>query len=119
MPAFTLVAAANGVEVKSGGVRIGRLDAAMEAVIRTVAEVARTQKLPRPVITSGNDSRHGRNSHHYHDRALDFRGNNITVAQGQALRDGVRQRLGKDYDVLFETFSNVSNNHLHVEYDPD
>jgi hypothetical protein len=91
----------------------------MESVIRTVAEVAQGLRLPTPVITSGNDSRHGTKSLHYADRALDFRGNNISIAQGQALREGVRQRIGKDYDVVFETFSNSSNNHLHVEYDPD
>ena len=37
----------------------------------------------------------------------------------QASREGVRQRIGEDHDVVFETFSNASNNHLHVEYDPD
>ena len=113
------VAATNGVQVKSGGVRLGQLDSAMESVIRAVAEVAQGLRLPTPVITSGNDSRHGTKSLHYADRALDFRGNNISIAQGQALREGVRQRIGKDYDVVFETFSNSSNNHLHVEYDPD
>ncbi|RZL69139.1 MAG: hypothetical protein EOP66_17875 [Sphingomonas sp.] len=34
------VAAANGVEVKSGGVRLGQLDPAMEPVIKATAEVA-------------------------------------------------------------------------------
>ena len=37
----------------------------------------------------------------------------------EASREGVGQRIGKDHDVVFESFSNASNNHLHVEYDPD
>jgi LysM repeat protein len=113
------VAAANGVAVKSGSVKLGQLDPQMEPVIRAVAAIARQQQLPSPVITSGNDSRHKRGSLHYADRALDFRGNNITVAQGRALRDAVRTSLGGRYDVEFEVFVNATNNHLHVEYDPD
>ncbi|TCP34368.1 LysM peptidoglycan-binding domain-containing protein [Sphingomonas sp. BK235] len=113
------VAAANGVAVKSEAVRIDRLDAAMEPAIRAAATAAQRLGLPTPVITSGNDSRHSNGSLHYHDQALDFRGNNITVAQGQALQAEVRELLGDRYDVVFETFANRGNNHLHVEYDPD
>lgn len=113
------IAAAHGVAVKSANVRLGQLDPAMASVIRTVAEVARELKLPTPVITSGNDSRHRAGSMHYANRALDFRGNNISISQGQALRQGVTNRLGENYDVVFETFSNATNNHLHIEYDPD
>jgi LysM repeat protein len=112
------LAAASGVQVKSGSVRISDLDPAMEPVIRAVSGAAQQLSLPTPVITSGNDSRHGRSSLHYRDRALDFRGNNITIQQGRALRDAVKTRLGSRYDVLFETFPDASNNHLHVEYDP-
>lgn len=113
------VAASNGVQVKSGAVAIGHLDPAMAAAIRAVSQAARQLELPTPVITSGNDSRHMRGSLHYADRALDFRGNNITVAQGRAFQNAVRQSLGSRYDVEFEVFSNSTNNHLHVEYDPD
>ncbi|WP_176473006.1 LysM peptidoglycan-binding domain-containing protein [Sphingomonas lenta] len=113
------VAAANGVEVKSSSVRIDRLHASMEPAIRAVADAARRLGLPTPVITSGNDSRHMNGSLHYADRALDFRGNNISVAQGRALEAEVRRVLGDRYDVAFETFANQSNNHLHVEFDPN
>jgi spore coat assembly protein SafA len=113
------VAAANGVEIKNGNVRIGNLDASMDPAIRAVAEAARNLGLPTPVITSGNDSRHSTGSLHYSDRALDFRGNNISVAQGQAFQNEVRRILSGQYDVIFETFTNRSNNHLHVEFDPD
>lgn len=112
-------AAANGVMVKSGSVRLGQLDPVMKPVIRAVADVARRLQLPTPVITSGNDSRHKRGSLHYADRALDFRGNNINVVQGRELQNAVRQSLGSGYDVEFEVFPNSTNNHLHVEYDPD
>lgn len=112
------VAAAHGVGVKSTSVKISKLHPKMEAAIIAVAQVAEQMGLPRPVITSGNDSNHMQGSLHFKNRALDFRGNNIKVSVGEALRDAVKQRLGKDYDVLFEVFMNPANNHLHLEYDP-
>jgi LysM repeat protein len=112
------VARANGVGVKSNSVRISNLDANMAPVIAAISTAARRLGLPNPVITSGNDSRHKDGSLHYADRALDFRGNNITVAQGERFAQEVRAILGNRYDVDFETFANASNNHLHVEYDP-
>ncbi|MDY7097540.1 MAG: hypothetical protein SXU28_05325, partial [Pseudomonadota bacterium] len=66
------------------------------------------------------DSTHSAGSLHYEDRALDFRGNNISDAQGAEFARLVSDILGADYDVLFETYpSNPANDHLHVEYDPD
>lgn len=109
----------NGVAVKSARVQMDRLDASMGPVIAAVAQAARELGLPQPVITSANDSRHSDGSLHYRDRALDFRGNNISLADGQRLEARVNQILGAGYDVDFETFANASNNHLHVEYDPD
>lgn len=114
------VAAANGVSVKGPSVKISNLHPAMEAVIVAVAKVARQLHFPQPVITSGNDSGHKQGSLHFSNRALDFRGNNITVSQGTAYAAQVSLELGKDYDVLFEVFPNTPpNNHLHVEFDPD
>ena len=55
---------------------------------------------------------------HPDGKALDFRGRNITAAQGQQLEVRVQRALGPDYDVDFETFRNSNRNHLHVEYDP-
>jgi len=110
-------ASANGVKVKNDAVAIGSLHPSMEPAIRIVAQEAARLDLPTPVITSGNDSRHSNGSLHYSDRALDFRGNNISAAEGDRLRAAVSARLGKDDDVLFETFLNTSNNHLHVEFD--
>jgi hypothetical protein len=113
------VAAREGVRVKSNAVKISRLHPKMEPVIVAVAAAARKLALPQPVITSGNDSQHMKGSLHFKNRALDFRGNNIQPAVGKRLESEVRAILGQDYDVAFELFMNASNNHLHVEYDPD
>lgn len=114
-----IVAAQNGVAVKNAGVKISRLHAKMAPVIVAVAEAVTELGLPQAVITSGNDSKHGTNSLHAKWRALDFRGNNIKATVGHMLANAVRQRLGSDYDVIFETFDFAPNNHLHVEYDPN
>jgi hypothetical protein len=106
-----------GVDVKLTA-KISRLDAKMAPVIPAIAKVAKTLGLPKPVITSGNDSMHMHGSLHFQGRALDFRGNNISVAVGKKFEAETKKALGKDFDVVFETFMNVSNNHLHVEYDP-
>ncbi len=114
------VAAANGVSVKNASVRLTNLDASMGPVISAVAQAARRLGLPTPVITSGNDSSHMNGSLHYENQALDFRGNNITDAQGRALEREVRAMLGSQYDVHFEIFNDrPSNDHLHVEFDPN
>jgi conjugal transfer mating pair stabilization protein TraG len=60
----------------------GDLVPAMGAV---VADEARSLGLPTPVVTSGNDStQHMAGSAHYDDRALDFRGNNISMSRASA-----------------------------------
>jgi LysM repeat protein len=110
----------NGIAIKSNAVRLTNLDANMTPVFAAVAQAARELGLPNPVITSGNDSTHMNGSLHYQNRALDFRGNNITLAQGQRLEDRVKELLGANFDVDFEIFpSRPSNNHLHVEFDPN
>lgn len=115
-----VLAAEVGVAVNGDWVNISSLHPGMAPVIRAVAEAAQRLGLPQPLITSGNDARHMPGSLHYQDRALDFRGNNITDAQGFALQNEVRRILGPGYDVIFETFrSNPANDHLHVEYDPN
>ena len=114
-----VIAAQQGVGVKSAAVKIGNLHPAMGPVIMAVAKAATTLGLPKPVITSGNDSSHKVGSLHFRNRALDFRGNNITIAKGNEFAAEVLKLVGPDYDVIFEKFANASNNHLHVEFDPD
>ncbi|TFI59489.1 hypothetical protein E2493_04680 [Sphingomonas parva] len=113
-----MVAQQHGVGVKSSAVKIARLHPAMAKAIAAVAQAVRTLGLPQAVITSGNDSNHMAGSLHFKDRALDFRGNNISVELGKRFQQEVSQILGSGYDVLFEVFLNPANNHLHVEFDP-
>ena len=108
-----------GVSVDHGS-RITSLDRLMLPAISSVAAGSRDLGLPAPVITSAQDGVHtAPNTLHPDGKALDFRGRNISVPQGQQLEVRVQRALGPDYDVDFETFrNNPANNHLHVEYDP-
>lgn len=107
-----------GVPLKPG-VDATFLDRNMSSVPQAVAKAASDLGLPAPVITSALDGVHSKGSQHYKGRALDFRGNNISVAQGDRLADSLRVRLGSDYQVDFETFpSNPARNHLHVQFRP-
>lgn len=73
-----------------------------------------------PVITSGNDSRHGVNSLHFSDLAIDMRANNISDELAAQIASDLRDRLGDDFDIVFESFpKNPSNDHIHIEFDPN
>ncbi|AXU21493.1 conjugal transfer protein TraG (plasmid) [Novosphingobium sp. THN1] len=104
-----------GMGVKAGA-RLGRMNSDLVPAMGVVADEARALGLPRPVVTSGNDStQHASSSAHYADRALDFRGNNISDQQGEQWADRVRERLGPNYAVDFERFpDNPARDHLHV-----
>ncbi len=104
-----------GMGVKPGA-RLGRMDGDLVPAMGVVADEARALGLPRPVVTSGNDStQHAAGSAHYANRALDFRGNNISDAQGAQWAERVQERLGPSYAVDFERFpENPSRDHLHV-----
>ncbi|AYO76073.1 conjugal transfer protein TraG N-terminal domain-containing protein [Novosphingobium sp. KCTC 2891] len=104
-----------GIKVKPGA-RLGHMDGDLVAAMGAVAEEARSLGLPTPVVTSGNDStQHMAGSAHYDDRALDFRGNNISDEQGERLASQVRSRLGDGYAVQFERFPDKpERDHLHV-----
>lgn len=104
-----------GMGVKSGA-RLGRMDGDLVPAMGVVAEEARALGLPRPMVTSGNDStQHASGSAHYDNRALDFRGNNISDQQGEQWAERVRERLGPNYAVDFERFpDNPARDHLHV-----
>src|SRR3546814_2189394 len=55
----------------------------------------------------------------FRSKGLDLRGNDISIAQGRQWARDVRERLGPDYDVNFETFrANPANHPLHIEHDP-
>lgn len=113
-----LIASEVGVEVKVG-VELDGLHSSMDAAIRAVAQGTSDLGLSQRVITSGTEGTHSDGSLHYSGRALDIRGNDLSVEEGYALEESVREILGAQYDVVFETFSNERNNHLHVEFDPN
>ncbi|MCY1669605.1 conjugal transfer protein TraG N-terminal domain-containing protein [Novosphingobium sp. SL115] len=108
-------AAALGISIKPGA-NLSQLHRDMVPAMTAVAAEARALGLPKPVITSGNDSKqHVDGSRHYQDRALDFRGNRISTEQGNAWARSVQAKLGDDYTVQFEQFpSRPARNHLHV-----
>jgi conjugal transfer mating pair stabilization protein TraG len=104
-----------GMTVKPGA-RLGHMDSELVPAMGVVADEARALGLPTPVVTSGNDStQHMAGSAHYADRALDFRGNNISDEQGERWAAQVRSRLGDGYAVQFERFPDKpERDHLHV-----
>lgn len=94
---------------------IRNIDGDMIPAMSAVAFEAQRLGLPKPVITSGNDSTHKPGSTHYDGSGLDFRGKNISVEQGRQWAEGVSDALGKGYGVQFEVFPEEPNrNHLHV-----
>lgn len=108
----------NGVGIKPG-TNVRALDPHLAPAISSVAANARALGLTAPTITSGADRHHNVGSLHPDGKALDFRGNNLSVAEGRVLAGRVGRSLGRDYDVVFESSArNPDNNHLHAEYDP-
>lgn len=69
------------------------------------------------LVTSGNDKVHARGSKHYSDEALDFRTKHLTPPEKLALRNMIKERLGREFDVILEGVG-TPNEHLHVEHDP-
>ena len=88
------------------------------------------------IVTAGKDGRHLRGSKHYDNQALDFRTWHLSGQPNPCLREedcspickaileGIKMRLGKDFDVLFETDKfdaegrQVRWQHIHAEHDP-
>lgn len=112
------VASAAGLDIKPGA-NLGSMDSSMAPALTAAAASAHALGLPQRVVTSARDSQHTRGSLHPEGKGLDLRGNDISVSQGRQWARDVRERLGSDYDVNFETFKdNPANNHLHIEHDP-
>jgi conjugal transfer mating pair stabilization protein TraG len=112
------VASAAGLDIKSGA-NLSSMDSSMAPALTAAAASAHALGLPQRVVTSARDSQHTRGSLHPEGKGVDLRGNDISVAQGRQWARDVRERLGSDYDVNFETFrDNPANNHLHIEHDP-
>ena len=103
-----------GIGVKAGA-NISSIDGELVPAMAAAAAEANRLGLPKPIITSGNDSRHEIGSSHYDNRGLDFRGRKLTEAQGKAWAAGVSTALGNGYGVQFEIFPDEpGRNHLHI-----
>ncbi|MBA3895932.1 MAG: conjugal transfer protein TraG N-terminal domain-containing protein [Sphingomonadaceae bacterium] len=114
----TPFARSQGVSIKPG-TNVRNLDPAIVPAISAVAAGSRSLGLTAPTITSGRDRQHHVGSLHPRGDALDFRGNSLSITQGQALAGAVRSTLGPNYDVAFETSRvDPDSNHLHAEYNP-
>lgn len=64
------------------------------------------------VITSVNDSRHGKNSIHYRGNAIDTRTRYFSYDEKIAVYKEIKERLTVDFDVVLE------KDHIHIEFDP-
>ena len=88
------------------------------------------------IVTAGKDGRHLRDSKHYDNQALDFRTWHLSGQPNpcrsweecsptcKAIVEGLKMRLGKDFDVLFEPDAygvdgkQTRIQHIHAEFDP-
>ncbi len=70
------------------------------------------------VVTSANDSKHGRNSLHFSGSALDYRTHHLEEPVRTVIVRQLKDVLGVDFDVLLEGVG-TPNEHIHVEYQPE
>jgi len=64
------------------------------------------------VVTSVNDSTHGRGSLHFNGSAFDLRTRNIATNDIAPIFSKISKFLGAEFDAVLE------NDHIHVEYQP-
>jgi len=64
------------------------------------------------VITSGAEGKHGENSKHYRNGAVDIRKRQLNPAQLIKIKNDLKKLLGDDFDIVEES------THIHIEYDP-
>lgn len=66
------------------------------------------------VITSCDDSEHGKDTLHGQGKATDFRTRHLPDQNTKvAVKERLVSRLGEEYDVVLEA------DHMHVEFDPN
>ena len=100
------------------GVRVNELRPEITRTYPLVEDAWRNNGGPAPVVTSGSDGKHRRDSKHYSDAAIDLRCNNLSDEHCQRIADSLQKSLGSDYDVVFERYpSDPSRDHIHLEYD--
>jgi len=93
------------------GVDIGELRAVM-VVGLMVAQEAFGAVGKELVVTSGDDSKHSKNSLHYQNKALDLRTRHLAPGEGESIVAQMQDNLGNDWDIILE------DDHIHMEYDP-
>lgn len=96
---------------------IKHLVSEIKAIFPVIISVWKKHNAPIPVITSGNDSQHKKNSKHYSNRAIDLRGNNVSGETLRSIAKELQEELGKKYFVQAEVFpKNSATDHIHVQY---
>jgi len=98
-------------------VRVKGLRPEMALAISVAEGVWAENGAPELVITSANDGKHKSGSLHYSFLAVDFRTHNLSSTLREKACDELRERLGVDYDVVFES-RGTPVEHCHVEFDP-
>jgi len=88
--------------VVAGGFYINHIIRAAQIAMYGICEV---------VITSGRDGKHGEQSYHYQDRALDLRLWKIAPDDRAKVAASIRALLPAYYDVVIEA------DHFHIEAD--
>jgi hypothetical protein len=71
-----------------------------------------------PVMTSGLDGKHRKDSLHYSGYAEDWQTKDLPDNKKYLMVKEVRAALGSQYDVLLE-YDGLPDEHLHIEYDPE
>jgi hypothetical protein len=90
------------------GVDISRLKRPIRRILGRLAVICWEIEKQELVITSTYEGNHSEGSLHYCNEAVDIR----IWKSPRKVRAAIKQRLGNDYDVIFE------GNHIHIEYDP-
>lgn len=65
------------------------------------------------VVTSANDGKHGTNSFHYKNRALDFRTRDMSPEDVKKFVSYMENQLSSVYDIVVES----DPQHVHIEAD--
>lgn len=108
------------VRVKSSNVKLALAQEPIARMVRVLTELAvdlegRGLWTGDLVITSGNDSRHGANSRHYVDEAIDVRSHNFASrAAKREFRATFEAALGPQFRVLLEC-EGTANEHFHAQ----
>jgi len=93
------------------GVKIANLKPQLIIAIMVANDVYRLHG-KELVITSVDDSKHGKNTLHGSGSAFDCRTSYFMAGEAERVANEIRAKIDEDFDIAFET------DHLHIEYDP-